>query len=70
MRTVGFVVKRVYKLVETVYTSIGLWGLQLIKSEKQPEMTKKTFTGRDNTLTGSLIFKMMIRRKVKGNNFN
>jgi hypothetical protein len=45
MRTVGFVVKRVYKLVETVYTSIGLWGLQLIKSEKQPEMKKKTFTG-------------------------
>jgi hypothetical protein len=57
-------------MVETAYTSIGLWGLQLIKSEKQPEMPKKSFTGRDNTLTGSLIFKMMIRGKDKGNNSN
>jgi hypothetical protein len=32
-------------LVETVYTSIGLWGLYLIKYEKQPETPKKTFTG-------------------------
>ena len=42
MRTVGFVVKKgVYKLAETAYTSIGLWSLKLIKSERQPEMTKK-----------------------------
>ena len=52
MRTLGFVVKRVYKLAETTYTSIGLWGLQLIKSEKQPEMPKKSFTGRDNETIG------------------
>jgi hypothetical protein len=36
----------------------------------QPEMPKKTFTGRDNTLTGSLEIKMMDRRKDKENNFN
>jgi hypothetical protein len=36
MKTMGFVVKRVYKLVETVYTSIGLWGLKLIRNEIQP----------------------------------
>jgi hypothetical protein len=36
MKTMCFVVKRVYKLVETVYTSIGLWGLQLIRNEIQP----------------------------------
>jgi hypothetical protein len=55
MKNKGFVVKRVYKLVETVHTSIGLWGLKLIKSEIQPETLKKSFTRRDNTLTGSLI---------------
>jgi hypothetical protein len=36
MKTMCFVVKRVYKLVEIVYTSIGLWGLQLIMNEIQP----------------------------------
>jgi hypothetical protein len=36
----------------------------------QPEMPKKTFTGRDNTFTGSLEIKMMDRRKDKENNFN
>ena len=51
----GFVVKGVYKLVETVHTSIGLWGLQLIRNEIQPEMLKKSFTRQDNTLTGSSI---------------
>jgi hypothetical protein len=68
--TVGFVVKEFFKLVETVYTSIGLWGLCLIRYEIQPETPKKTFTGRDNILTGSLVIKMMDRRKDKKNNFN
>jgi hypothetical protein len=57
-------------LVETNYTSIGLWGLYSIKSETQPEVPKKNFTGRDNTLTGSLVIKMMDRRKDEENNFN
>jgi hypothetical protein len=70
MKTVGFVVKGFLKLVETNYTSIGLWGLHLIKSEIQPETPKKTFTRRDNTLTGSLVIKMMDRRKDEENNFN
>jgi hypothetical protein len=43
------------KLVETNHTSIGLWGLYLIKSEIQPETLKNSFTRRDNKLTGSLI---------------
>ena len=70
MRTLGFVIKRVYKLAETTYTSIGLWSLKLMTSVMQPEMTKKTFTRQDNTLTGSSIIKVMIRRKDKGNNSN
>ena len=65
MKNVGFVVKEFLKLVETIYTSIGLWGLYLRKYSMQPEMPKKTFTGRDNTLTGSLEIKMMDRRKDK-----
>jgi hypothetical protein len=69
--TVGFVVKEFFfKLVETVYTSIGIWGPCLIRYEKQPETPKKIFTGQDNTLTGSLAIKMMGRRKDKENNFN
>jgi hypothetical protein len=31
----------------------------------QPETPKKTFTGRDNILTGSLVIKMMDRRKIR-----
>jgi hypothetical protein len=57
-------------MVETIYTSIGLWGLYLNKYSMQPEMPKKTFTGRDNTFTGSLEIKMMDRRKDKENHFN
>jgi hypothetical protein len=48
-----FCCKSVFELVETVYTSIGLWGLYLIKYEIQLETIKKTSTGRDNILTGS-----------------
>jgi hypothetical protein len=70
IEAVGFVVKGFLKLVETVYTSIGLWGPYLNQGSMQPEMPKKTFTGRDNTLTGSLEIKMMDRRKDKENNFN
>jgi hypothetical protein len=52
-------------LVETNHTSIGLWGLYLIKSETQPEMLKKSFTRRDNKFTGSLIIYVMNRRKIR-----
>jgi hypothetical protein len=51
----GLCCQSVFELVEIVYSSIGLWGLYLIESEIQPEMMKKSFTRRDNTLTGSLI---------------
>ena len=50
---VGFVVEVFLNVVETVYTSVGLWGLYLIKYEIQPEMIKKTFTGKDNILPRS-----------------
>ena len=68
--TIGFVVKEFFKLVETIYTSIGIWVPCLIRYEIQPETPKKIFTGKDNTLTRSLVIKMMDRRKDKENNFN
>jgi len=51
MKNKGLLSKGFLKWVETVHTSIGLWGLQLIKSEKQPEMPKKSFTGRGDKPT-------------------
>jgi hypothetical protein len=38
-----FCCQSVFELVETVYTSIGLWGLYLIKYEIQPETIKEDF---------------------------
>ena len=52
-------------MVETNHTSIGLWGLYLIKSEIQPKTPKNSFTRRDNKLTGSLIIYMMDGRKIR-----
>jgi hypothetical protein len=43
-----------FELVEIVYTSIGIWGLCLIKYEIKTKKVKgKTFIGRDNIITGS-----------------
>jgi hypothetical protein len=38
-----FCCQGIFELVEIVYTSIGLWGLYLIKYEIQPKTRKEDF---------------------------
>jgi hypothetical protein len=51
-----------YKMAESFYASIGLWGLFYIGRDQRTDI-KILFTGQDNATIGFFSNKMMVSRK-------